>query len=167
MSDFSYCRNYNRKVGLYGKDKMLNKSCCNGFLSCLQGSGAKGTEAGSAVLPGLSGADSYRPACSESGFCYAGVHTIRVCVICLHCTIYHCYNCSGSCPTNSTFAKFKTICIYQTDSGITCRFFHVIVLTQRCSAIRCVTPDCWLGWRPSIPFPIRPLGMLAIHFGII
>lgn len=48
---------------------------------CLQGSGKTSKKAGTAVFPGLSRADTYRPACSESSVCYAGVHTIRVCIL--------------------------------------------------------------------------------------
>lgn len=46
-----------------------------------KGFGEESTKARSAVLPGLSRADSDRPACSEGCFSHAGVHTIRVSLI--------------------------------------------------------------------------------------
>lgn len=50
----------------------------NVFLSFLQGFGAASQETGTAILPGLPGANPHRAACPESGLCNARVHTVRV-----------------------------------------------------------------------------------------
>lgn len=44
-----------------------------------QGAGQKSKKAGSAVFPGVPRANPHRPAGTESGFCYARIHTVRVC----------------------------------------------------------------------------------------
>lgn len=50
------------------------------IFSSLQGFSATSPEVGTAVLPGIPGANSHRPACPESGLCDARIHTVWVCM---------------------------------------------------------------------------------------
>lgn len=115
--------------------------------SFLQGFSPTSQETGTAVLSGLPGANPHRSACPESGICNARVHTVWVGTQ---------KKCTDACPAyKHMMLRFR---IWSWLRSFWFNFFP-----QWSASFWCFIAHSWLGWRPPLSVPVRPICMFYCH----